>query len=129
MEIELEMREIVNAMPAMDNIFMGETKGLLPFHLGRILLKIRPEVENYHTQRNKLLEELCKKDEKGKIVEDENKHVVWKDNESKVKYFEENQKLLETKIKINIDKIKMDLLQDVKLSNGVNALLLLPFIE
>lgn len=112
--IEMTIREMISSVSALRNISEKKMSAKTAYQFARIIREVENELKSFQEARNKLIERYGKKDENGKILEDENGNVVIFPDK-KEKFDEEADDLLKTKIKINCEQV---MLEDISNDNN-----------
>ena len=113
--IKVSLNEILNASEAFNTIMQQQFKGSLAFKIARLARELNKEVETFNTERQKLLNEYCEKDENGELLTLENGNVQVKPD--KVNEFNEVfRSLLQTEVEINAEKFSADLIDEFQVS-------------
>ena len=102
--IEIKLKEIVNNINALKKLSEGSFNGKVAFQIARLLKKVETEIEIFNTSRMTLLKKYGEKDEDGELKVDGNNNYVIK-KEYRQNFVEELNEMLESSIKINVEKI------------------------
>lgn len=109
--IRVNLNTILNASETFSTIMQQSFKGSLAFKIARLARELNKEMETFNTERQKLLQKYCVKDENGEIKANEDGTVQIEQN--KINEFnEEFSSLLETEVEINADKLPVDSLDN-----------------
>jgi len=113
--IKVSLNDILNASEAFNTIMQQPFKGSLAFKIARLARELNKEVETFNSERQKLLNEYCEKDENGELVILENGNV--KILPDKINEFNEVfNSLLQTEVEINVEKFSNDLIDEFQVS-------------
>jgi hypothetical protein len=105
--IKLSLNDILNSSETINTIMGQSFKGSLAFKIARLARELDKEMTTFNTERQKILEKYCVKDENGQLKTNENGTVQVEPD--KINEFnEEFTSLLETEVEINADKLPMD---------------------
>lgn len=105
--IKVSLNDIINATETFQKIMQQSFKGSLAFKIARLAREINKEMTTFNTERQKILEKYCIKDENGQLKINENGTVQVEPD--KINEFnEEFTSLLETEVEINAEKLPMD---------------------
>ena len=105
--IKVNLNDILSASETFNVIMQQSFKGSLAFKIARLARELNKEMETFNTERQKLLQKYCVKDENGELKTNENGTVQVEPN--KINEFnEEFSSLLETEVEINADMLPMD---------------------
>lgn len=113
--ITLTLNDILNASETFNTIMTQSFKGSLAFKIARIARELNKEMETFNSEKQKLLQEYCEKDENGEFVTLDNGNI--KIITDKIDDFtNELSSLLETTVEINVDKLPMDKIDDFNIT-------------
>ena len=105
--IKVNLNDILNASETFNTIMQQSFKGSLAFKIARLARELSKEMETFNTERQKLLQKYCVKDENGELKTNDNGTVQVEPD--KINEFnEEFSSLLETEVEINAEKLSMD---------------------
>lgn len=105
--IKVSLNDILNASETFNAIMQQSFKGSLAFKIARLARELSKEMETFNTERQKLLQKYCVKDENGELKANDNGTVQVEPD--KINEFnEEFSSLLETEVEINAEKLSMD---------------------
>lgn len=105
--IKVSLNDILNASETFNTIMQQSFKGSLAFKIARLARELSKEMETFNTERQKLLQKYCVKDENGELKTNDNGTVQVEPD--KINEFnEEFSSLLETEVEINAEKLSMD---------------------
>ena len=105
--IKVNLNDILNASETFNAIMQQSFKGSLAFKIARLARELSKEMETFNTERQKLLQKYCVKDENGELKTNDNGTVQVEPD--KINEFnEEFSSLLETEVEINAEKLSMD---------------------
>ena len=105
--IKLSLNDILNSSETFNTIMGQSFKGSLAFKIARLARELDKEMTTFNTERQKILEKYCVKDENGQLKINENGTVQIEPD--KINEFnEEFTSLLETEVEINADKLPID---------------------
>ena len=107
--IKVNLNDILNASDAFSKMMNQTVKGSIAFKIARLARELNKETETFNTERQKMLQQYCEKNEDGSLVSDENGNV--KVIPEKIADFNNDfQTLLNTEVEINADKLPTDIL-------------------
>lgn len=113
--MKLTNKQIVNNSMILMEISKKELPIKVSYALAKNIVKIEKELEIYNSERQKLLDKYCVKDENGKNKVDENKNL--KIQEEYLKDWERDIKELENiELEIDIHKFRLDELNGYNMS-------------
>lgn len=113
--MKLTNKQIVNNSMILMEISRKELPIKVSYALAKNIVKIEKELEIYNSERQKLLDKYCVKDENGKNKVDENKNL--KIQEEYLKDWERDIKELENiELEIDIHKFRLDELNGYNMS-------------
>ena len=113
--IKVTLNDILNAGEAFSNMMTQSVKGSTAFKIARLARELSKENETFNTERQKMLQEYCVKDENGQLETDDNDNV--KILPDKIGEFNKEFKaLLDTEVEINADKLSIDTLDEFDLT-------------
>ena len=113
--IELNVKELIDSVPILNELGTKSLRGRTAFQIARLLRECSPEVELFEKQRRELIMKFCDKDENNNVKTNENGDTYI--SPDKVQQFNnEFLELLNEKITINSDKIRLDDIEDVNFS-------------
>lgn len=113
--IKVTLNDILNATEAFNNIMTQSVKGSIAFKIARLARELNKETETFNTERQKMLQEYCVKDENEQVKTDDNGNV--KILPDKIGEFNKEFKaLLDTEVEINADKLSIDTLDEFDLT-------------
>lgn len=118
--------DIISATSVFNKILSYEFTGKQSFIISRILRSLNDEIENFNTTKETLLKKYAKTDNNGKIIFD-NKNVVIKE-EYQDKFWKEINEILYTTLEVNLQKIPIEWLDEIKLTPQ-EIFVLEPFLE
>ena len=105
--IKLSLNDILNSSETFNAIMGQSFKGSLAFKIARLARELDKEMTTFNTERQKILEKYCIKDENGQLKTNENGTVQVEPD--KINEFnEEFTSLLETEVEINAEKLPID---------------------
>ncbi|CEQ08613.1 Uncharacterised protein [[Clostridium] sordellii] len=113
--MKLTNRRIVNDANMISNIANKELPVKVSYALSKNISKIENELKIYNTERQKLLDKYCIKDENGKLKIDENNNLKISDEFTEV-WEKEFQELQNIEVEIDIHRFKLDELADYKIT-------------
>ena len=124
--IEINLSEIVNAVEPLKTLSNSKIKGRAAYRVAKFLKRVEEEYQLFETTRMNLVQEYCKKDDKGEPIIVDNSYSI--DQERVAEFNTEINKLLNTTVTIDMDPISMDDLGDIEFTPG-DIMLLEKFIE
>lgn len=113
--IELTVRDVVESVGVLNEIIENPFHGALAFKISRITRELRKELESFNTEKEKLIKIYSEKDE-------DNKPILLKNGSIKIRpdlideCNKEFTELLDTKIKINAEKLTLDDLDEIEIT-------------
>lgn len=113
--IELTVKEVMESVGVLNEIMEQPFHGALAFKISRIIRELRKEVESFNTERDKIIRVFSEKDENGKPVLLENGNIKIRSDLVK-ECNDEFEKLLETSIEINAEKLGMEDLDEIEIT-------------
>lgn len=124
--IEVTVEEIVDSTSVVKQMMNMAMKSRVAYQIARLARELENELKTFENERMKLIQKYGEKDENGDLKTDENgQYTIPKDN---IKEFgDESNELLETKVELNVNKIKLEDL-DCELNPG-QILRIMPFVE
>lgn len=113
--IRVSLNNILNSTETFSQIMQQSFKGSIAFKVARLARELNKEMETFNTERQKLLERYCEKDENGelKVLENGNVQVI---PEKLQEFNQEFTNLLETEVEINADKLPMSCMDEFEVS-------------
>lgn len=113
--IRVSLNNILNSTETFSQIMQQSFKGSIAFKVARLARELNKEMETFNTERQKLLEQYCEKDENGelKVLENGNVQVI---PEKLQEFNQEFTNLLETEVEINADKLPMSCMDEFEVS-------------
>ena len=122
--IEMTVQQIIDSIPALREINEKTMPAKTAYQFARIIREVENELKNFQEARNKLIERFGKKDEAGKLIEDDQGNVEIF-SEKKDAFKKEANELMNTKIHINCEQIALEDILDNEFSpEKINNLLL-----
>ena len=112
--IKITLQEVLDAKPGLEVISRSAVNGINAFKIGRIIRDINKEIEVFDEERKKYIEKYAMRDEKNGIVT-ENGMIKIKEENIPL-YNQALQKMLETEIEINTEKMSIDDLANVSIT-------------
>lgn len=112
--IELTVKELVRCVDTMKDLSLKKLKGKVVFQLARAMTEIEKELQSFNKAREELINKYCLRDENGKLVKnaDDNTYIL---QPEKIENFnKELNELLEEKIKLNLEPIDIDSIDDIE---------------
>ena len=109
--IELTVQEMIDSIPTLKELSSKPLKSRVAYKIARLLRDVKIESETFETARINLVRIYGEKDEDGNLKTDENGNTYIKQNEIR-EFNSELTDLLNNKITINGDKLKLDDLGD-----------------
>lgn len=113
--IRVDLKTILNASETFNKIMQQSFNGSLAFKIARLARELNKEMETFNTERQKLLNKYCAKDENGELKVNEQGNVTILPEYINV-FNEEFTTLLETEVEINADKLPMDRIDDFEIT-------------
>lgn len=110
--IEVKLITVVNGMDTLKKLSESPIRGRTAYKIAKILKKVDEEYSLFNDARMKLVRECAKKGEDGEPITDEQGNVSI-DESSIAMFNDEINKLLETTVNIDFDKIPLDELADI----------------
>lgn len=110
--IEVKLVTIVNGMDVLKKLSESKIRGRTAYKIAKILKKIDEEYNLFNDARIKLIREFAKKDESGEPITDDQGNVSISEEEIAT-FNEEINKLLDTTVSIEMDKIPLDELAEI----------------
>lgn len=113
--ITITVKDLLNIIPILRTLADKPFKGAVAFNLARLMREIDQEVASFEAARVKLVEKYGKRDEINNFIFDSAGNVLLK--EDKVEECnEEMLELLNTSIKINVNKIPAEAFLDIEIT-------------
>ena len=124
--IEVTVKEIVDSVNVVKQMMNMSMKSKVAYQVARLARELENELKTFENERMRLIQKYGEKDEDGNLKTDENgQYTIPKDS---IKEFgDESDGLLETKVELNVNKIKLEDL-DCELNPG-QILRIMPFVE
>lgn len=105
--IEMTVQEMISCVPALKEIREKKMPAKTAYQFARIIRELDKELQNFQDTRNGLIERYGKKDDNGKLIEDdEGNYTIFPDKEDIFKA--EVDGLMKSKIHINCEQIKLE---------------------
>lgn len=115
--IEMTVQEMIDSVSALRGINEKKMPAKTAYQFARIIREVEKELNSFQEARKKLIERFAKKDENGKLIEDEEGNVqIFPEKEKDFK--KEAEDLMKTKVKINCECINLDDILDNEFSPG-----------
>ena len=113
--IKVSLNDILNANETFSQIMSQSFKGSLAFKIARLARELNKEVETFNTERQKLVNEYCEKDENGNFITVDNGNIKIMDD--KIEDFTNDfSSLLSTEVEINAEKLPIDKIDDFNIT-------------
>lgn len=113
--IQVNLNDIINASETFSKIMRQTLSGALAFKIARLARELNKEVETFNSERQKILDRFCEKDENGNFAQTEDGMI--KIIPEKISDFNnEFQTLLDTEVEINAEKIPLKDIDEIKIS-------------
>lgn len=109
--IEMTIQQMIDSVPALREINEKKMPAKTAYQFAKIIREIENELKNFQEARNKLIERFGKKDESGKLIEDEDGNVEIFAGKSEA-FKKEADELMSTKIQINCEPIDFENISD-----------------
>ena len=111
--MKLTNKQIIDAVPALNKLMNEKLQAKTAFTIAKNVQTLSKIVEKIENTKNEKINKWIEKDEKGNPIKDTNKNAykLKKDN----KLNEEIQTLFKEENEINIDKINLEELKDIKI--------------
>lgn len=113
--IRVDLKTILNASETFNKIMQQSFNGSLAFKIARLARELNKEMETFNTERQKLLNKYCAKDENGELKVNEQGNVTILPENITV-FNDEFSALLATEVEINADKLPMDRIDDFEIT-------------
>lgn len=111
--IEVQVKDIVNSTEIFSALSQKKLNMRMAYQLAKIIKEVQKEFELFQETRMKLINEYAERDEGGQLKVDENNNFTIP--KEKIQDFQkELNELLETQVELQINKINLDELEDVK---------------
>lgn len=110
--IELKLNDLLNSAATLKILSTKSLKGKTAYKIARILREAEKELILFNETRLEIIKKYGKKKENDELITDENGDCIIKDEYINV-FNEEIDELLNNKIEINVDKIKIDELDEL----------------
>lgn len=105
--MKITNRRIVNDANFLFNLVQKQFPVKVSYAISKNISKLERELKIYNSERQKIINKYCKKDEEGNLVIDENNQYHIEDENIDVCNKELNE-LLDIEIEVNIHKFKLD---------------------
>lgn len=112
--IKVTLQEVLDAKPGLEALSRATVSGINAFKIGRVIRDINKEIEVFDEERKKYIEKYAMRDEKNVIVT-ENGMIKIKEENIPL-YNQALQKMLETEIEINTEKMSIEDLANVSIT-------------
>lgn len=124
--IEVKIEDIINSVDPLKEFITFPLKAKVAYQVARLVREIEKEYNLFQERRRETIRKFADKDENGEVKIDDNGQIhVAKENVAV--FTKEINELLESKIELNIEKVRLDDLNcDVSPQMMIN---LMPFIE
>lgn len=125
--ITVKIADLVNSVDTLQKLSQKSFKAKLAWSISRLLKAAETEIQSFNETRMDLIRRRGEKDENGELITDENGNC--KINPAEINEFsKELSDLLETTVEINVNRIRMDLLEDLDFT-PMDMAVLEPFVE
>ena len=125
--ITVKIADLVNSVDTLQKLSQKSFKAKLAWSISRLLKAAETEIQSFNETRMDLIRRRGEKDENGELITDENGNC--KINPAEINEFsKELNDLLETTVEINVNRIRMDLLEDLDFT-PMDMAVLEPFVE
>lgn len=121
--IELTVRELIESIPALQEINNKEMPAKVAYQFARIIREVDKENQIFQEARRKLIDKYGVKDEDGKLVEDEKGNISIA-NDKIDEFNKEVNDLLEEKISLNCSTISVEMLSGEFSPTRINNLII-----
>lgn len=125
--IKVTLNEILNAIPVFNELSNRNFKSSTSFKIARMINTLNKEIEVFNTEREKLIEKYCEKDDNNFPVITETGMVKIKEN-----FIEECNKelkeLLKVEIEMNLDKMNEEVFEEAELTPN-QVMMIMSFVE
>lgn len=100
--------DILNLRPIIDKVVNTRYSNYkVARNLALLKIEIDKEINIYTKEEYKLLSKYASVNEEGKIIIDDNKNIIFDNDENRIKYANEIQKVQTTEININFEKFSI----------------------
>jgi len=122
--IEITVQEMIDSIDVLKEINNKKMPAKTAYQFARIIREIEKELQSFQDARSKLIEHFGKKDDTGKLIEDENGNIeIFLEKQEQFK--KEIEDLMQSKIQINCEQINLEDILDNKFSPAeINKLFL-----
>lgn len=122
--IEITVQEMIESVSVLREINDKKMPARTAYQFARIIREVEKELKNFQDARNKLIERFGKKDEAGKLIEDENGNIEIFPGKQEI-FKKEADELMASKIHVNCEKIELeDILENEFSPAEINELFL-----
>ena len=122
--IEITVQEMIDSIDVLKEINNKKMPAKTAYQFARIIREIEKELQSFQDARSKLIEHFGKKDDTGKLIEDENGNIEIV-LEKQEQFKKEIEDLMQSKIQINCEQINLEDILDNKFSPAeINKLFL-----
>ena len=105
--IEMTVQQMVDSVNARKEINEKKMPARTAYQFARIIREVENELKNFQEARNKLIERFGKKDESGKLIEDEKGNIeIFPEKQEQFK--KEADELMASKIHVNCEQIMLE---------------------
>ena len=105
--IEMTVQQMVDSVNALKEINEKKMPARTAYQFARIIREVENELKNFQEARNKLIERFGKKDESGKLIEDEKGNIeIFPEKQEQFK--KEADELMASKIHVNCEQIMLE---------------------
>ena len=125
--INVKISELLNSTETLQKLSQKDFKAKLAWSIARLLKAAETEIQSFNDTRMNLIKKYGEKDESGELITDEKGNCKIEPNAIE-SFSNELNELLNTEVEINVNKIKVDQLEEVDFTPS-EIVILEPFIE
>lgn len=111
--ITIQLKEILQIVPILQSLSQQSFIGSVSFKISRLIRELDKELALMNKAKQDIIEEYGKRDEEGKLIVTDDGQVKISDAE---KCNMELQKLLDTTVEINANKLPIDIFDSIQIS-------------
>ena len=122
--IEMTVQEMIDSVSILKTINDKKMPARTAYQFARIIREVEKELQSFQDTRSKLIERFGKKDETGKLIEDEEGNIeIFPEKQDQFK--KEADELIKSKVHINCEQIELeDILENEFSPAEINELFL-----